>query len=70
MKKKLLRNLKKIFYKKTPKIFGIGANKTGSSSLTAVFKKLNYVVASQVKQEKLTTLDVQNRDFRTLKNLN
>jgi len=68
MKKKLLRNLKKIFYKKTPKIFGIGANKTGSTSLTAIFKKLNYVVASQVKQEKLTTLDVQNRDFRTLKN--
>lgn len=68
MEKKLLRNLKKIFYKKTPKIFGIGANKTGSSSLAAIFKKLNYVVASQVKQEKLTTLDVQNRDFRTLKN--
>ena len=34
-----------------PKVFCIGMNKTGTTTITKVFKKLNYRVAPQIKQE-------------------
>jgi len=34
-----------------PKVFCIGMNKTGTTTMTKVFKKLNYRVAPQIKQE-------------------
>ena len=34
-----------------PKVFCIGMNKTGTTTMTKVFKKLNYRVSPQIKQE-------------------
>ena len=34
-----------------PKVFCIGMNKTGTTTMTKVFKILNYRVAPQIKQE-------------------
>ena len=36
-----------------PKVFCIGMNKTGTSTMTKIFKNLNFRVAPQVKQEKI-----------------
>ena len=35
-----------------PKVFCIGMNKTGTSTMTKIFKELNFRVAPQIKQEK------------------
>ena len=38
-----------------PKVFCIGMNKTGTTTMTKIFKILNYRVAPQIKQEILAT---------------
>ena len=48
-----------------PKIFGIGRNKTGTSSLTSAMHELGYVVGYQ-KEAELLFSDWVKRDFRKL----
>ena len=36
-----------------PKVFCIGMNKTGTTTMTKIFKELNFRVAPQIKQEEL-----------------
>ena len=48
-----------------PKIFGIGRNKTGTSSLTAAMQELGYIVGRQ-KEAELLFDDWIKRDFRKL----
>lgn len=48
-----------------PKIFGIGANKTGTTSLKHAMKELGFTVGNQTTAENLVD-DWANRDFRRL----
>lgn len=50
-----------------PKIFGIGFNKTGTTSLEDIFKHYGYRLPDQNEQERLLTRDVFNNDYARLK---
>ena len=63
MKIKTLTNKVKVYNKQ--KIFGIGRNKTGTSSLTVVMQELGYVIGDQ-KVAELFFDDWRKRDFRRL----
>ena len=53
-----------------PKVFCIGMNKTGTSTMTKIFKELNFRVAPQIKQEKkIGEIKSQNEILTKLKQL-
>jgi len=53
------------FYKKRAKVFCIGQNKTGTTSVEAVLKQLGYKMGNQAKAE-LLIHDWAKRDFRNI----
>lgn len=63
--KKLNRRLKQAFCKKKPKIFCIGRNKTGTTSLKKAFEDLGYLVGYQRPAERLAPFYHQ-RNFKPI----
>jgi hypothetical protein len=61
----LYRQLNKLFFFKRPKIFCIGANKTGTTSVELVFRSLGLKVGNQATAERLLH-DWARRDFRKI----
>ena len=53
------------FYKRRPKVFCIGQNKTGTTSVEAVLKQLGYKMGNQAKAE-LLIHDWAKRDFKEI----
>ncbi len=53
------------FYKRRPKVFCIGQNKTGTTSVEAVLKQLGYKMGKQAKAE-LFIHDWAKRDFKKI----
>lgn len=62
-KVKLINNYIRVYNK--PKIFGIGANKTGTTSLKAAMSDLGYIIGSQKKAENFL-YDWGKRDFNRI----
>lgn len=54
-----------VLFKKRIKVFCIGQNKTGTTSLTSVLQNLGYRIGNQVKAEMLAD-DWSKRDFRNI----
>ena len=54
-----------LFYKRRPKVFCIGQNKTGTTSVEAVLKQLGYKMGKQAKAE-LLIHDWAKRDFKEI----
>lgn len=61
----LCRPLRKLFFFNRPKIFCIGANKTGTTSVERVFRSLGLKVGNQARAERLLH-DWGRRDFRKI----
>jgi len=53
------------FYKRRPKVFCIGQNKTGTTSVESVLRQLGYKIGNQAKAE-LFMHDWAKRDFRKI----
>ena len=62
-KRTIRRKIGKIRSAGKPKIFGIGMNKTGTTSLKAAMQELGYVTGRQSSAEKLIE-DWAQRDFK------
>ena len=54
-----------VFFKKKKKVFSIGRNKTGSTSIAQALKTLGYTLGDQPQAELLMT-DWQVRDFKKI----
>jgi len=63
--KRLYQSLKRYQYKRRPKIFCIGRNKTGTTSLEKALKDLGYEVGNQAKAE-LLIHEYDKRNFRAI----
>ncbi|NWK56822.1 hypothetical protein HW115_14460 [Verrucomicrobiaceae bacterium N1E253] len=55
--------------KKRTKVFCIGYNKTGTTTVEKVLKKMGYVMPKQTMQERLISEDVFRGDYRSLRKL-
>ncbi len=56
-----------MFFKKSPKIFCVGLNKTGTTSLEKALKDLGYRMGDQNKAHALL-FDYEKRDFKSIIN--
>jgi len=64
---KFLKRINIFLYK--PKVFCIGMNKTGTTTMLKTFKKLNFRTAPQIKQEQVIGDINSNMEYRKIKKL-
>ena len=54
-----------------PKVFCIGMNKTGTTTMSKIFKRLNFRVAPQIKQEEiLGDINFKDEEYKKLVSAN